>query len=265
MSVSHELEGKRNNDFDINMTSGENGEIVIKAGMGNETYRYRASEPFELYVPTLEDLEEMDDEEREDYESYDPTAEYLKKCEPFDENYDELKRQADILTDALLTADSSRDLSEEAEQAYKLLSGLLGKATSQATADMYRALPVKTRHLVEYAERLVQLRHLLGGSTYTSSMDHLYTPEEIEKCVDDFWRGAEAALSAGISDRLKTPCAVEIERPTQVRYLNASTNLAYSILQEVGINDSAIPHAMLKDATQSLTQDYRDKGNQAII
>ncbi len=254
-------------DFSIDAREDEAGNLIVMAGFVDAQYRYRpVAEHYVAPPPTKEELDEIlegidDQEEKEEerryWAEYDPEAEYVQEVEQFLGKHEDIQAQCDLLVDALAAARNHERLSEEANRAFTLLSNFVEKV-SQANRKMYDTLPPATKRLAEYADRVVQLKHLYTGSSYTTPFDRVYSDQEEQQCVEDFCRGAEEGLRAGLTHELGSDCKIELDRPEHARVLNATSNLGYAIIErlEVPNQNNEVEDAMLNGAVRSFTASY---------
>lgn len=251
-----------NRNYSIDIIVGADGDINITAGF-TESFRtgYPPLEEFEPYIPSADELAEMESDDREFYESYDYEQYadvYLKKIGALSEKYDDYKEQCDILADALEITDISQSMSEQAQQAFMKLSNFLHQVQDSGTRDMYSRVAPRMKRLIEYADRLVQLYHLSRGSTYTTPMDKLYSLEEDAACADDFFHGVEAGLAKALSDAMERDYVVSLESPDHARFINQTSNLTDAIVRKAGATDfSRVWEETFSGAFHAMIDDYR--------
>jgi hypothetical protein len=145
-----------------------------------------------------------------------------------------LTDQADILTASLATANYASELSSEANEVFNLLSEVTWQA-SRTTTEGFEALPEDVKELVKRSDRLVQLRHILGGSTYVTPMGDVYSREDATACIDDYCSSLEESLTSTIQAR-GVALKVEIGRPSRVQFINSTANLMHVTLARINEN-----------------------------
>lgn len=183
-------------------------------------------------------------------------AVYAEQMEKIAASQQLLTEQADVLAASMSTAKHSNEVSSEANEAFRVLSEVTWQA-SRTTAEGFEALTEDVKKLVKRCDRLVQLRHLLGGSSYVTPMSNVYSREDATTCIDDYCSSLEESLTSTMQAQ-GVPLRVEIGRPSNVQFINSTGNLMHVTLARINENRAL-------SGEEPLSSDVLNDANKKVV
>lgn len=166
-------------------------------------------------------------------------AEYEQRMVVVAERKEELMHHEDTIASVLSNTHTGlARIPEEAIGSLGALRKTVDDAANGGSRELFSALPEELQSLVERADRILEMHHVMTGSTHETQMERVYTPQAAARYLDDFCGALEAGLGDAVNRSLaerdiERTYRFDIGRPERPSSINAIPNLVAATLNRV--------------------------------